>query len=467
MTKRSDILNDPAYRGCPSATLPPLKDAIIDGGRLHLKKLLGYGTWSAVYLAECTTMESHYNMDQLYAVKCMIPRRMTPWQQKAISQEVRLHRHCASVSSSILKVVKVIDDEHTGLKYIVTEYCEGGDLSNLIQQQKKENTTKDDERIRRIFLQVLEAVNTCHEEGVYHRDLKPENIMLKKKGNKAVLGDFGFATTNEHTRDLGIGSEPYMAPELITRSSVPISSPHTDIWALGIILVNLITGCYPWRKATAEDRVFQWYSCNDRNLLYRNLEGISCETNDILKSIFRFRPHQRISIRELARRISRVKTFTDEPDFDMDSGLVPRRKQLPVDRHLPEPATGAFYNPRVAQLKRRSEAKELPHNVCEADFSKVLPGLETSSDSDDSDSDSDGPETPETYAIDNAAVAHAGDVASLENISDLCLDEVPVRKPERNRFRIVRVTTKEMIEAEGRRLKGISLFWAKRREQAP
>ncbi|KAL5476767.1 hypothetical protein ACEPAI_2953 [Sanghuangporus weigelae] len=445
MPKRSDVLNNPAYRGCPSATLPPLKDAIIDGGRLHLKKLLGYGTWSAVYLAECTAMESYYNMDQLYAVKCMIPRRMTPWQQKAISQEVRLHRQCAAASSSILKIVKVIDDEPTGLKYIVTEYCEGGDLNDLIQQQKKENAAKDDECIRRIFLQVLDAVKACHEEGVYHRDLKPENIMLKK-GKKAVLGDFGFATTNKYTRDLGMGSEPYMAPELLTRSSMPISTPHTDIWALGIILVNLITGYYPWRKATAEDRVFEWYSCNDRNFLHHNLRSISCETNEILKSIFRFRPHQRISIRELARRISRVKTFTDETDFDIDSGLVPRRQQLPVDRHLPEPAFGVLHNPRVARLKRRSEDKELPHNVLEADFSNVLPGLESGSVSDDS--DSDGPETPETYAIDNAAVAHAGDVASLENISDLNLDEVPVRKPERNRFRIVRVTTKETIASD-------------------
>ncbi|KAL5521584.1 SKS1_2 [Sanghuangporus sanghuang] len=464
MTKRSDVLNDPAYRGCPSHTLPPLKDAIIDGGRLHLKNLLGYGAWSAVYLAECTAMESHYNMDQLYAVKCMIPRRMTPWQQKAISQEVRLHRLCAAASSSILKIVKVIDDEPTGLKYIVTEYCEGGDLNDLIQQRKKENTAKDDERIRRIFLQILDAVMTCHEEGVYHRDLKPENIMLKKKGNKAVLGDFGFATTNMYTRDFGMGSEPYMAPELLTRSSTPISTPHADIWALGIILVNLITGYYPWRKACSEDRVFEWYSCNDRNFLFRNLKGISCETNEILKSIFRFRPRQRISIRELARRISRVKTFTHETDFDIDGGLVPRR-ELAVDRHLANPAPGVLHNPRVARLKKRSEANEVPHNVLEADFSRDLPGLERGTDSDDS--DSDGPVTPETYAIDNAALAHAGDVASLENVSDLNLDEVPVRKPERNRFRIVRVTTKEMIEAEGRRLKRISQFWAKRRERMP
>jgi serine/threonine protein kinase len=69
-----------------------------------------------------------------------------------------------------------------------------------------------DDLIRRIFLQLVDATSYIHSLGIHHRDLKPENILTTDRGANVYLGDFGLATTEKTSSDLGCGSTFYMSP---------------------------------------------------------------------------------------------------------------------------------------------------------------------------------------------------------------------------------------------------------------
>lgn len=65
---------------------------------------------------------------------------------------------------------------------------------------------------KRIFLQLLEAVQHCHSRRVYHRDIKPENVLLADLGGRVILADFGLSTRRSHSIDFETGSPAYMSP---------------------------------------------------------------------------------------------------------------------------------------------------------------------------------------------------------------------------------------------------------------
>lgn len=82
---------------------------------------------------------------------------------------------------------------------------------------------QNDALITDVFLQIIDAVEYCHEQGVFHRDLKPENILCNQDGTHVVLADFGLATRQPISDDLGVGSGYYMSPG----TSISSSSLHT------------------------------------------------------------------------------------------------------------------------------------------------------------------------------------------------------------------------------------------------
>lgn len=143
-------------------------------------------------------------------------------------------------------ILPVIDHgEHGWWQYCVMPYIEGGTLRECLTKGPLSQQEAGE-----ILAQVASAVQFAHDHGILHRDIKPSNILLKDKRH-AYLADFGLAKGVEEVSDLTltgclIGTPEYMAPELAERPAT-LSS---DIYALGVVLYQMLTGSVPFKAST-------------------------------------------------------------------------------------------------------------------------------------------------------------------------------------------------------------------------
>ncbi|TIB07558.1 hypothetical protein E3P92_04006 [Wallemia ichthyophaga] len=287
-----------------------LLQSTLDDGRIKLKFIstIGTGAYGTVLLAE--RLDDYYRpLGELYAVKCL-PKYGLDDRQKAFQRrEIALHG-LASSHQNIATVHAIIDSPAT--IFVVLEYAQAGDLFSMITEQFK--YIDNDELIKSIFLQIVDAVQHCHRLGIYHRDLKPENILCTAGGNNILLADFGLATSERRSGDFGCGSSFYMSPDChgaLTHRKVPYCTKRNDIWSLGVILVNLTCGRNPWKEASLTDETFSAY-LREPDFL-KTILPISDLTNYILKRIFTIDPIQRCSLDELKQRVMQVEKFTLTP----------------------------------------------------------------------------------------------------------------------------------------------------------
>lgn len=90
------------------------------------------------------------------------------------------------------------------------DYCPGGDLFRVIARDR--TLAKNDALIKRLFLQIIDAVEACHASSIFHRDLKPDNVLVSEDLSQAYLSDFGLSTKYSVSRSFGVGSHQYMCP---------------------------------------------------------------------------------------------------------------------------------------------------------------------------------------------------------------------------------------------------------------
>lgn len=296
-------------------------------GSLQLTGILGTGAYGVVYSAIDTKTNVRY------AVKCLSKFNAdgTPLDRRQVTfqtREIRLH-YAASAHPNVVSMLKIIDNPDC--TYVILEYCPEGDLFYNITE-RGQYVGKDD-LAKRVFLQILDAVEYCHSLGIYHRDLKPENILVSDHGETVKLADFGLAISSERSEDYGCGSTFYMSPECLDHSSrrpFYFSAPN-DVWSLGVILVNLTCGRNPWKQASFEDSTYRAYTRNPGFL--KTILPLSDELNDILGRIFTRNPDQRITLAELKARILACSRFTEQQQQQQP----PAGRQLPTPPASPEP----------------------------------------------------------------------------------------------------------------------------------
>lgn len=147
----------------------------------------------------------------------------------------------------ILKLFDHYEDDKN--IYLVLEYCENGQLYELIQ---KENCLSE-KKAAKYVSQVIEAVHYMHslDMPVIHRDIKPENILLDSDDN-VKLADFGWATyqKNGEARSSISGTPLYMSPEMINNTGHETSH---DLWNLGVLIYELLSGELPFAGATEKE----------------------------------------------------------------------------------------------------------------------------------------------------------------------------------------------------------------------
>ena len=175
------------------ASVTRLLGQTIDNGALRIETILGSGSFGVVYRAVDTRSGAYY------AVKRVEKTRYNP-------REIKLHKR-VSFHPNILTVHREIDAGH--YIFFVYDLC-AGDLHTVI---KKLAFFRDDELIKSVFVQIIDALDFCHSRGVYHRDLKPENILVSSKSGdiEVFVADFGLATSNKMTES-SCGTPCFMSP---------------------------------------------------------------------------------------------------------------------------------------------------------------------------------------------------------------------------------------------------------------
>lgn len=296
---------------CHSRYIPLLPEErlgrFLGDSSLQLTGIIGNGAYGVVYQA----VDVHTGIQ--YAVKSLSRYNAdgTPLDRRQIAfqtREIRLH-YAASGHENIVSMLKIVDDPEC--IYVVLEYCPEGDLFYNITECGR--YVGNDALAKKVFLQILSAVEHCHARGIFHRDLKPENILVTDNGETVKLADFGLATSSEKSEDYGCGSTFYMSPECLdpsARRPFYLCAPN-DIWSLGVILVNLTCGRNPWKSASFEDSTYRAFTRNPGFL--KTILPLSNDINDILARIFTRNPDERISLPELKARILNCNTFTATP----------------------------------------------------------------------------------------------------------------------------------------------------------
>lgn len=120
-----------------------------------------------------------------------------------------------------------------GLLYLVMEYCSAGSLREAMTNKKTTSV-----EILNWITELSETVHFVHEKGIIHHDIKPDNILFTENG-KIKISDFGIANT-------GAGTRAYMSPEALSWDSKSVMDARVDIYALGVTLMELLTGSNPF-----------------------------------------------------------------------------------------------------------------------------------------------------------------------------------------------------------------------------
>jgi len=150
-------------------------------------------------------------------------------------------------------VVNVFDQGSDGeIAYLVMEYLPGITLRELLREQKRLTVPQTIS----IMDAVLSGLAAAHRAGIIHRDVKPENVLLAEDG-RIKIGDFGLARATSANTATGaqlMGTIAYLAPELVTRGT---ADARSDIYSLGIMLYEMLTGEQPYRGEQPMQIAFQ------------------------------------------------------------------------------------------------------------------------------------------------------------------------------------------------------------------
>lgn len=216
------------------------------GGRYEVREIIGTGGMAVVYKAYCNVLNRYV------AIKVLK-------EEFAQDEEFRkrFYNEAQAVAklsqNNIVSIYDVCRDEN-GANYIVMELCEGVTLKDYLR--KKHHLTWQETLY--FAQQVARALDHAHSRGIIHQDIKPQNIMLLRDGTAKVM-DFGIASfaNNQETRKVtseAIGSVHYISPEQAKGITADF---RTDLYSLGIVMYEMLTGTLPFRGETAVAVVMQ------------------------------------------------------------------------------------------------------------------------------------------------------------------------------------------------------------------
>ena len=210
-------------------------------GPYRIQRRIGEGGMGAVYLAENTETGVAYALKTPFFSQPDDESTIRRFRREARAATALQHPNIYSVHD-----VGEIDGQH----YMTMDYVEGIDLGHWMQQEEVST-----ERGLIVAKKLALALNVAHESGIIHRDLKPANVMMTPEGEPVIL-DFGMARRFDIDESIltptgaMVGTPGYMAPEQILANRDKIG-PGSDLYSLGVILYELLTGWIPFSGSLA------------------------------------------------------------------------------------------------------------------------------------------------------------------------------------------------------------------------
>ena len=281
-------IHQPAFRGkneggSKKDRHPDLPTKI---GKFQISRELGRGAFGVVYQGYDKELE------RKVAIKVSLVKSRK-WQSRLRTEAAKL----AKTESTGIVPVYDIGTTDEGAVYVVQKFIDGCTLRELIKTRPLSPA-----RAARLIRAIAIGLEPAHRHEILHRDLKPDNILLDESG-KPWIADFGLAISEQEQFAKGrevAGTPLYMSPEQI-KGRVDFLDPRSDIWALGVMLYEVLTNKLPFNGKSTKALTDQICELDPRPLHQRAPGVLSEELNEIFKRCCAKQPADRFAtVRELA-----------------------------------------------------------------------------------------------------------------------------------------------------------------------
>ena len=323
--------------------------------RYQIIKLIGEGGMANVYLAYDTILDRNVAVKVLRGDLANDEKFVRRFQREALSASSLSHPN----------IVEVYDvGEDNGEYYIVMEYIEGKQLKELLKKRGKLTTPE----VVDIMLQITDGLSVAHDSYIIHRDIKPQNIMILENGLVKIT-DFGIAMALNSTQltqtNSVMGSVHYLPPE---QASGKGSTLKSDIYSMGILMYELLTGSVPFKGENAVEIALKQ--------IKEPMPSVREKLPDVPQSV------ENIIIKATAKNVKNRYNDAREMNEDLRTCLDESRKNEPKIK-LPYPEGDlekVTKEKSTSKKEKESESEVVAHQITDKEIkkqNKLLIGLAT------------------------------------------------------------------------------------------
>lgn len=312
---------EPVLAQTPVISRDKLKPGMRVGGRYTVQRVLGQGGFGRSYLVEDT---------QRFGEQCVL-KEFFPANKSArsLQKAIDLFKREAKTLYQINhpQVPKFLACFTQGQRlFIVQEYIDGVTYSHLLRQRKQQGQRFSEAEVTHWLMQMLQVLDHLHSLKIVHRDISPDNIMYSRDRNLPVLIDFGLVSEAVSHLLSGDGDKDVSSPTMVGKFgySPPEQMhlgqcyPSSDLYALGVTALVLLTGKYPRDLMNQDSLEWQWQS----------YVRLSQPLTEILNRLIRQRPKERF---QTAWEVMQAL-----------SGLASHASPLPAEKSVLPPVSPAF-----------------------------------------------------------------------------------------------------------------------------